>query len=656
MTIDETDGEALSERARLRTVFVQTRLLSAAVLEMKITETLDKKSPDREKLLQEAAAEYNEIYSAYRKLIGGLYARLYQGRCMQELGKHKEAIEFFQDLLDQEDSDDLRPLKNLAQAMTLDSLMQQKNFADAAAQSEQWLARARPQESRSPEGLKIHYLASEAMLQVAGAMENPRGAQATRLRKDARRLATHVASMPGDYRDQARQLLTSFGTANEAETEAPLPTVFAECLEQARETFDSMRTMQLMVETLPEQIQQATDEQAKSSLQDELKKAEEGVVARQDRAVALFENCLTLIDGETTNDDINTARYYLCYLQFSQQNYYEAALLGQFVALRYPSNAGARVCAKIAMASYYTLWQKLRETDDPDPRNVAFLAEQTRGVASYLADTWPGTTEADEALNLLIPLLVNSGKLAEARAALEKIPADSPKRGSADLATGQAIWSAYLAGMKKLRKENGNGDVEEPAELTELKNAALETLQAGVQRMRADGPSKALTVAAVSLAQLQVDAGDSAAALQTLEDPEIGPLTLVSKNDPATQHPGLATETYKTAMRAYLASLGENPGNLEKASQLMQQLKKTLEGPELLRLYYGLAKDLQAQLEIAPTAQRKALTDGFRLFLKQVTTEAKDFTLLAWVGQSLTDLGISLGEDQQRSETARNLQ
>jgi hypothetical protein len=70
------------------------------------------------------------------------------------------------------------------------------------------------------------------------------------------------------------------------------------------------------------------------------------------------------------------------------------------------------------------------------------------GIASYVTQKWPDQEEAVEALNTLIPFMIQAGDLDAAERYLTEIPEDSPKRGDAEIKTGQAMWSAYLRGMQ----------------------------------------------------------------------------------------------------------------------------------------------------------------------------------------------------------------
>ena len=64
--------------------------------------------------------------------------------------------------------------------------------------------------------------------------------------------------------------------------------------------------------------------------------------------VVALRQAVSLSDNKTPIDDLNSARWYLCYLLFDSGQYYDAAALGEFLARRYPDSLPARRAALIA--------------------------------------------------------------------------------------------------------------------------------------------------------------------------------------------------------------------------------------------------------------------------------------------------------------------
>src|SRR5690606_9610296 len=129
----------------------------------------------------------------------------------------------------------------------------------------------------------------------------------------------------------------------------------------------------------------------------------------------------------------------------------------------------------------------------------------------------------------------------------------------------------------------------------------------------------------LSLAQIYVDTNQPAKAIAELEDAKVGPLTLVAKKDPAVSREGFAEETLKVALRAQIGSLADPKVKaddaLNKAQAIMADLKKSVgDAPgaqeKLVRIYIGIARDLESQIKLAETpAAKTALSLGFEKFL-----------------------------------------
>src|SRR4029079_13141426 len=75
----------------------------------------------------------------------------------------------------------------------------------------------------------------------------------------------------------------------------------------------------------------------------------------------------------------------------------------------------------------------------------------------------------------------------------------------------------------------------------------------------------------LSLAQIYVETGQPDKAIAWLENAKMGPLTLVKANNPAAAREAFANETYKIALRAYIAV---QPQQIKKAEEVMDLLEK----------------------------------------------------------------------------------
>jgi tetratricopeptide (TPR) repeat protein len=158
--------------------------------------------------------------------------------------------------------------------------------------------------------------------------------------------------------------------------------------------------------------------------------------------------------------------------------------------------------------------------------------------------------------------------------------------------------------------------------------------------------------AALSLAQIYVDAGQAEDAIQLLEDATVGPLTLVKAGDAATAREGFDAETYKTALRAYISSLAgaaDADAVIQKATGVMDAMKAAIDPQRLMEIYISLARDLEKQMELATPQAKQALSKGFETFLKRLRGGTTELNVLNWVGE--TFYSIASGFDTQADPT-----
>jgi tetratricopeptide (TPR) repeat protein len=159
---EKKEAKRIEERDRYREDFLLSQLLGAAVKE-ETAETLAKDSKEWTQTLTAAADAYKKIYEDYRTRIAGLYARMYQGRCDQKLGKHKEATALFNELLANPDAPDaFRVLKQKVMALAVDSWLAQQLYPEILDRPVKMIEGARPSEERNDEQLALRLAVAKA--------------------------------------------------------------------------------------------------------------------------------------------------------------------------------------------------------------------------------------------------------------------------------------------------------------------------------------------------------------------------------------------------------------------------------------------------------------------------------------------------------------
>ena len=252
---------------------------------------------------------------------------------------------------------------------------------------------------------------------------------------------------------------------------------------------------------------------------------------KSDEAFSLFQRALAVADAKADPEKLNFARYLLCYFNYQKQNYYEAAILGEYLAKKFPDSANARPAARVALAALDAIYRQQKEAGDKD---LSFEREKIFDLAGYVTNRWADLPEADLALDLLISFYINAGDYDKGVEILSQIKDDSPRRPDAEIKLGQALWNKYLRTMQQQRERKaveasgsstaGPDDEKTKKELDALAKQSQEVLEHGIAGLRKqDSANSQSVLAALSLAQLYVALSQPEKAAALLEDPKIGP-------------------------------------------------------------------------------------------------------------------------------------
>jgi len=634
--IDSKDRARVEAREQARLDLIQAQLYSAQVL-FERAKSYPADSADFKKLMEEAGAKYAAIYDNNRRLMAGLYARMWQGRCQQELGNYKQALTYYNDLLVQpDDQEAFRILK----AQTLRLAMQcwtsddQRKYDEAIRQGSDWLDRAR-QQSQSAEGLAIRWLLAQAHDSRA---QDP-DLDPNQRRQDEGAALKHamvVAQVAGDYQRPAKEFIARVKQTDQRGA----PQNFAEARDAGKLALDQL---ELALRRLRD-IEAAGNSEAIEATQAQ-------ITEFRARAFEMFRLALALDDPDTTLDDINQVRYFLCYLYYQSASPLEAAVMGEFLARRYPDSAGARPAARIALAAYLQAYNAA----SADQR----AAEITRmtSIADYIVNRYSGQPEADEAAMVLADVALREKQFAQAAAHLARIPDASPKRIEADLKAGQALWAAYLA-----------LPVDDPSVTSEQREKILADARQLLERGRAaaiensadQGPLLSnLAGAELSLAQLYLLEATPQRAVEVLERPNSGVLALAAAQHPAAARGNFILEAYKAALQAYVGTQA-----LDRAQQMMnlleQQAQATGEsGAALTRIYLALGRELERQVARLRTENKQdelqRTLKSFDQFLDQIAASpaGNSFNSLTWIAQTYVALGSGLTSSGKPAQQSR---
>jgi tetratricopeptide (TPR) repeat protein len=625
------DRPLQAQKRQLSADLAQARLYRAGI-DYELSKTHPPSGDKSKSCLTAAAASYAALYEAYRTRYVGLLARLWEGRCYQELGKHNQALGCFRELMDLPDSAETRSIRAKSTRHALECWTSDpvKNYQAAIERGERF-EKESGSNATDPDSLAIRYLTAVAYRDQSQSLPD-RDPNRKKLAGVARQVVGPVAEHPGEFQRPAKMLLVALsGTKNAKEPDAP-PATFAEALEQARAALGRMQSAQGEISALgnadPAKLEALQKQKSDSA----------------DRAIDQLRLAISLRKGDTPLEELNAARYYLCFLSWDLGRYYDAAVLGEFLAQRFPDTLPGRQGARIALAAYVRLYTESKSEDR------AFELANIQRIAELTFQRWPDQEEAEEAALTMVNFAAASQQIEKAAEYLDKISADSPRRAAAELRAGQALWSAYLRALRLPDEDRPPRE-----KLDALKTQAQDILTRGIGRLDKAGAVDAnLASAAFSLAQIALDTGQTNKAIELLEHPTYGAVTLVKANHPAVSREGFATETYKTALRAYIAA---EPQQIKSAEQAMDALEKLVQGSgdaqasaNLTAIYISLGRQLQDELQelrkSGKTKQLDAVSKAFEVFLERVIKRdtTGNYASLNWVGETYYSLGAGFDE------------
>lgn len=602
----------------------------AANLKFEISRAYPIDAPERELALDTAAASFAKLRKDYENKLVGFYAVLYEGRCYQAAGDLNKAFKTFGELVNQPVGQaDFRKLVARAYRYRAECYLAEGEYNKAIEESSEWLNQASSDELKQPEWLAVEYQLATAY--TAKASKDPGGEDASRLRTDARKLFREVTRHPSEFQDDARTALALSGNDDSTQVEV---TGFADAYSAGKAALERMSSAQLAVNL------------AKNNNPEGVAEIEDQVAASRQQATDYLQQALPFIDAKTSQDDAAAARYYLCWLYWDTGKSQQAAELGQLITDEHAETQYAPTAARVALGAYERLYLEAKQANAPD---ADVYADKLRSIAELIIERWNDTEAATNATELLISLAIQKNEFNEADRLLNELPEES--RGAAGLSLGGSLWSQYL--QKAAKSPN-----QTTAEIDGLKSRAGKLLSAGYQAFaKSSDLTTAQAAAVLYYVQFLLASGDSAKAIEVLENPSIGPLAVIKRGGKDEKGRAFALEASKAALRSYVSV---DPPRTDDAIAMMEQLEKiTGDSPEaskqLTGIYVTLGLQLQDQIKQLTAAGQKAKAAGvaaaFSSLLERVAQrgDSKSWAVQNWLAQTSLQLGSGLsGKDADR--------
>jgi hypothetical protein len=543
-----------------------------------------------------AADRYHRLYAKHLASYGGIYARMCEGRVLQELGRTSEAIEAFQDIWSQvSKAAPLRAIRGQTLALMLKtySLPAVKRCPEALALAAAWQKTADQAEQTSPEGLEVHYEAGLAALAharaLAGSAVRREATLAAKSHFDF--VAGHCGELQADawersaelaegkrgqspFAGTARRVLRTNGDCPLFPEGQPSFAMAKAAGDAAWRRMNSSRVKSQEAKTWQDHERYAAEaDRAVHEAIEPYRRAlagwpvaanptippRDGNGVRENRG-PIADHGQSVSAGSlapapsrqqrepesaafrTASEYLNQVRYRLAYLLFATGEYDEAGLMAEFLAEAYPDAADAREAAGIAAAAYRNLVVKRLQSvasGNGEPLSSEAICQATDSatqrlvhVGRFLIARWPQESEAVEAAKLLIDTAIDRRDATSASELLADLPAACPYRPQAELRVGQTWWETYVQAAPVVGE-----DRLPPERLRELAERAGTLLRQGIEhsqaaRRQAVSADYALVYSAFALAQMAMDQGQAAEAVRWLDDPAIGPMTLLSSGGP----------------------------------------------------------------------------------------------------------------------------
>jgi len=552
--------------------------LQKGVADYELAQTFQPGSPDRDKSIKAALEQFDALYKNYRTQLVGLAAQMWQAKCYEEQGNVGAAIGIYKQLLEHGDPR-LRSLQRNVGYFYVVALGKRKEYAVAADQCTRWLETYNRRDERlSREGLGVLFEMAKDIDAQMGGISSAEKRKAVKMIVDA---LTQVVRYASPYKNESLALLKKYKPSS------------------------AMRA----------------EEIARLTYEDTIARAEESLQSHEwDRAITLLRAAISKADPRRDIDKANYARYELAFCYYMNKHFYEADVLAEHLARRYPQgglSAKATQVAMQALADAYNTYTEIDRRSDID---------RLVDLAQYTALTWADREEGDDARMNLGLIHTGRGEYDKAIEVLSGVRQRSAKWVDAQTRLGVAHW-AKSRDLER-RGETAKAKAETQQSLDVL-NASLKS-----RRSAGAGPTDAGLAGNVGdLAVVLTETGKPADALALLEP------VIQAQN---VRSGPTFSRLMEVALSAYIAS-----NQVEKAINSMKSLEQGGGAAGKVQLYLKLGKLLEREIdalrEKKDTVTLSRLQKAYRTFLTTLAESktGQTYESLQWAGESLLRLESS---------------
>ncbi|MDG1873023.1 MAG: hypothetical protein P8J27_03870 [Mariniblastus sp.] len=636
---------------RLQTGYTQVRLRLPMVTEQ-LADTYPQGDPTGKKLLTDAAKLYSDVYDDYRRFHSGLKACVYSARCQQKLGNPKPALDLLAEIFELGNNSSIKSLKLEAYVLAAECWSSMKPYphVEVVKRLDPAVGVLNRIEVRKPDWLRVQLELAIGKHAQAAAVKAKGGPKANKnsgeIDRAAAKLLRSVARVPSPYREKARELLIEWDVSlsNVADASAAPPKTFGDARQKAKDIISEIELTAGGANELRREFKSEKDEAKKSALQSQLAEADAGVLSQAEAALEMLNLALGLQDDSTVRADINNIRYLQCYCYFASRQYFEAALIGEYLLAKYPSVSGTQQAMSLMIQSYSSLLDSAKEAERK------FEISRLTAAADEVIARWPGSSESGIAASTMTRLAINTKDFKAAEKYLLQIPSGSSYRNALAVRVGQRMWLDVKAKMTA-------GD--EPSSYQKQLVNAKNFMADGVSNASLDTLDYETALGALMLVDAYLVTNETDQAVRQLETAAIAPLDLVKQKHPAimrTSSPGIySRETYRVAMKVYLAAMKSSAdkqkwitkaqGVISRMRQDMQQSNDPKDRNRVTVIYRMIAKQLKSDFDsLSSQEEKRTFAGSLVAFLSSISEDSKDPKTILWAGSTLRVVGDSLLE------------
>jgi len=601
---------------------------------------------DKKRLLNEAANQFELLHQKHRSLVAGLFARIMQGKCFEEQGDLQKALGIYNEMLDNPGNESsLANLKDQTLQFKL-ILLNTKERGDhqlVVDLGEEWLKK-NGAKARGTYGLGIRWEVARAYEQLGDKRDLPKQ-DAQRFWREARENAQQVGKFSSQHRDLAIAFSQRLDTKLGGKERTP-------------DKFDTAFGLGRQLITPIKDGKDALDAAIRAKKPaEELKAMQQDLNAQLKEAAGYFDLALRLAGKGDDPKSITAARFNYAYVCYLMRKNYEAAILGEYVAKSVDKDDASLGldAAFLSLAAYVQAFNDVKGSNEEKEADMGFIIK----AANLITVKWPESDRANDARMQLGQIYSQMKKPVLAAEWYNKVPATDPKYPYAQLAAGQAYWTAVVNADRF-----PEGEKPTPDQLKEWKQLSMQLLRNGSEKLLPTIPKEGtapgeLIAAKVTQAQILITLGQDADSVKLLLDDPHSVIKAVTvpdetkRPDKGVQSRKFASEAYKLLLRAYIGT-----GKLNEARDTMKTLEKIAGadgGTDVTDLYVGLGKLLSEELERLKEAKEtdrfNQLMTSFETFLNDLyqRKEGQTFGSLSWIGETYFALGEATAEDQARA-------